>query len=175
MTRHSAGRDVGCDPVRQGSRRIARRPVAVRARLVLCAALAAGGLAACSPQVQFHGFAPDDGELAAIEVGRATRADVAAAIGRPSTTAALNDSAWFYVASRWEQRPPRPSVEVAREMVAISFDERGVVTNIERFGLEDGEVVPLSRRVTDTSVRQQGFFRQILRNVGRFQADQFID
>ncbi len=138
-------------------------------------ALAAGFMAGCSPQVRFHGFAPDEGQLAAIEVGRATRADVAEAIGRPSTTGAFDDSAWFYVASRWEQRPPRPSVEVERDMVAISFDARGVVSNIERFGLEDGQVVALSRRVTESSVRPQTLLRQIFRNVGRFQAEDIID
>ncbi len=166
MRRQTAGRgpSVQCD-----------RHFPKHGRAVLAVALAAGLLAACSPQVRFHGFAPSELELEAIEVGRATRADVAAAVGRPGTTGAVDDSAWFYVGSRWEQRPPRPSVEVERELVAISFDSRGVVSNIERFGLEDGEVVPLSRRVTETTVRQQGFLSQLLRNVGRFQADQFID
>ena len=166
MTRQTAGRgpSVQCSG----------HPVG-RGRALLAVALAAGLLAGCSPQVRFHGFVPSEQELSAIEVGRATRADVAAAIGRPGATGAVDDGAWFYVASRWEQRPPRASVEVERELVAISFDTRGVVQNIERFGLEDGEVVPLSRRVTETSVRQQGFLSQLFRNVGRFQADQFID
>ena len=165
MTRQAAGHR----PVQRGGR--AGRP---RAGALALLAMAAG-LAACSPQVRFHGFTPGAAELEAIEVGRATRDDVAAAIGPPGATGVLHDGAWFYVASRWEQRPPRPSVEVAREMVAISFDNRGVVANIERFGLEDGTAVPLSRRVTETTVRGQGFFAQILRNVGRFGAEDFVD
>lgn len=168
MTTQAAGRG----PFKRCSRhRVGRRSGRVAVGIVLVAGL----LAACSPQVRFHGFAPDDQQLAAIEVGRATREDVSAAIGRPGTTGAVNDSTWFYVASRWEQRAPRPSVEVERELVAISFDARGVVSNIERFGLEDGDVVPLSRRVTETTVRQPGLLGQLLRNVGQFRADDFAD
>ena len=34
-----------------------------------------------------------------------------------------------------------------RQVVAISFNESGTVTNVERFGLERGQIVVLSRRV----------------------------
>ena len=144
-------------------------------RLALLGAALALSLAACSPQVRHHGYAPQDAQLAEIEVGRATRDEVAARIGRPGTTGMMTDDAWFYVGSRWEQRAPRPATEVSRDVVAISFDGRGVVRNIERFGLQDGQPVALSRRVTDTTVRGQGLLAQLLRNVGRFSADQFID
>ncbi|MGY6410282.1 MAG: outer membrane protein assembly factor BamE domain-containing protein [Alkalilacustris sp.] len=170
------GQTDGRGPIDQCGARPGSRRSRQRSGLVVCGVvLAAGLLGACAPQVRFHGFAPADHELAAIEVGRATRADVAAALGRPGATGAVDESTWFYVASRWEQRPPRPSVEVEREVVAVSFDGRGVVRNIERFGLEDGEVVALSRRVTETTVRQPGLLGQLLRNVGQFRADQFID
>jgi len=41
------------------------------------------------------------------------------------------------------------------------------VANIERFGLEDGQVVALSRRITETSIREFGLIQNILRNFGR--------
>jgi outer membrane protein assembly factor BamE (lipoprotein component of BamABCDE complex) len=63
--------------------------------------------------------------------------------------------------------PKRPEV-VSRELVAISFDQRGVVRNIERFGLEDGVVVTLERRVTESSIQNNGFLRQLLGNIGNF-------
>jgi hypothetical protein len=44
------------------------------------------------------------------------------------------------------------------------------VANIERFGLAEGEVVPLSRRVTDNQIRGQGLLSQLLRNVGQVTA-----
>jgi hypothetical protein len=42
-----------------------------------------------------------------------------------------------------------------------------VISNIERFGLEKGNAVPLTRRVTDTAVSNKTFLRQLLGNIGR--------
>ena len=56
---------------------------------------------------------------------------------------------------------------IERDIVAISFSDAGRVTNIERFGLEDGQIIQLSRRVTEASVRDIGFLSQILSNFGR--------
>ena len=63
---------------------------------------------------------------------------------------------------------PLAPKEIDRQVVAISFSDNGVVTNVERFGLERGRVVPLSRRVTSSSVRDQSLLRQLLGNIGRF-------
>ena len=42
-----------------------------------------------------------------------------------------------------------------------------LVANIEEFGLEDGNIVQFSRRVTTSSVREISFLAQILSNFGR--------
>ena len=60
-------------------------------------------------------------------------------------------------------------------MVAISFSEAGNVTNIERFGLERGRVVALSRRVTESNIKGIGFLRQLFGSIGRLRADQLVD
>lgn len=138
-------------------------------------ALAMLAVASCSEIVRNHGYAPTDDELAEIEVGRSSRAGVANAIGRPSSTGLMQDSGWFYVKSRYRERYWRGAEEFDREVVAISFDEAGRVSNIERFGLEDGQVVALSRRVTDTNIRSVGFLQQLFRNLGNFTADQFLN
>lgn len=131
-------------------------------------------LAACSAQVRHHGYAPDDAALAEIEVGRATQEDVAAAVGRPGTTGLMRGSGWYYVASERRHFAYREPQEVDRQVVAISFNDNGVVSNIERFGLEDGEVVALSRRVTDTGITGTTLLAQLMRNIGRFTAGQFF-
>lgn len=125
-------------------------------------------LAGCTTQVRHHGYAPDDAALAELQIGRDTRETVAAAIGRPGTAGVLSDSGWYYVGSRFESIGPRLPVEVDRQVVALSFDSGGRLANIERFGLEQGEVVPLSRRITDTNIQGTGLITQLLRNIGRF-------
>lgn len=127
-------------------------------------------LAACSSVYRNHGYVPVDADLEQIVVGTSTRQDVADAIDRPSASALLNDEGWYYVQSRWKHLGPRPPEEIDRQVVAITFDEGGIVENVERFGLEDGRVVALSRRVTETNIKGISFLRQLFNSIGRFRA-----
>lgn len=123
---------------------------------------------ACSPIFKNHGYIPTPEELAEVKVGTDTRETVLDTLGAPSSSGILRDSGFYYVASRVRFRGPRRPEVVSRELVAISFDQRGVVQNIERFGLEDGYVIVLDRRVTDSGVQNSGFLRQLLGNIGNF-------
>jgi outer membrane protein assembly factor BamE (lipoprotein component of BamABCDE complex) len=136
--------------------------------LVLCVA------AACTPVFRNHGYVPAEDELAQLEVGRDTRDSVEVAVGRPSAAGLLNDEGWYYVQSRYRLAGPRAPREIERQVVAISFDEGGTVTNIERFGLEDGRVITLSRRVTETNIKGASLIRQLLRNFGRINPGDFL-
>ncbi len=141
----------------------------------LVAALGLLALVGCTPIVRNHGYVPSDDDLAAIQVGEDTRATVTTVIGRPSAAGLMSDGAFFYVRSRRETVAWRAPQEVDRQVVAISFDADGVVENIERFTLDDGQVVTLSRRVTSTNIRNVTLIRQLLSSLGRIRADQFVD
>jgi outer membrane protein assembly factor BamE (lipoprotein component of BamABCDE complex) len=131
-------------------------------------------LTACATIVRNHGYVPDETELALIEVGVDTRDTVAQKIGRPSAQGLLNDVGWFYIQSRFEHFGPREPKEVERQVVAITFSEGGTVDNIGRFGLEDGRVVEISRRVTETNIKGIGFIRQLFSNFGRIRAGDLL-
>lgn len=131
-------------------------------------------LSACAPIIRQHGYVPPEEDLAALTVGKDTRESVAAAVGRPSTEGILDNSGWYYVESRFRHFGAAAPREIEREVVAISFDARGRVANIERFGLEDGRAVVLSRRVTDSNVKGLSFIQQLMGNFGRLTADQII-
>ncbi len=134
--------------------------------LVFMACLVVAG--ACSPIFKNHGYIPPPEDLAKIQVGVDTRDSVEEAIGAPTASGVVRDSGYYYVASRVRHYGPKRPEVVSRELVAISFDQRGVVRNIERFGLEDGYVITLDRRVTDSNVEDKGFLRQLLGNIGNF-------
>lgn len=130
---------------------------------------------ACTPIYRNHGYIPADDELALVQVGVDTQDSVAEKVGRPSVQGLLNDNGWFYVQSRYKQVGPKAPVEIDRQVVAITFDEGGKVANVERFGLEQGRVVEISRRVTKSNIRSIGLIRQLLGSIGRLRADQLID
>lgn len=149
--------------------RIMHLGAGVPAALALVLALVLAG--ACTPIVRNHGYIPSEQDLALLTVGVDTRESVAASVGVPSAGGVVSDGAYYFVRSRWETRGAFAPKEVDRQVLAISFDQNGVVENIERFTLQDGRVVPLSRRVTDSSVRNVSFLSQLLGGIGRFNLD----
>ena len=137
----------------------------VRAAVCVFALFAA---TACTRLEDSHGYVPSDDLLDEVVVGVDTKETAGRILGRPGTAGLVDDRGWYYVKSDYERFLWRAPVEVNREVVAVSFAENGQVENIERFGLEDGQVVQLSRRVTDSSVANTAFLRQLLGNIGQF-------
>lgn len=138
-------------------------------------AVAALALSGCAEIVRNHGYAPTEDQLLEIIPGIDTRGSVEDVIGKPTTSGVLEDGAWYYVGSKVRHYGLRKPEEVNRELVAITFNADETVSNIERFGLEDGRVVTLSRRVTETTVRDATFIRQIIRNFGRIDLGEALD
>ena len=131
--------------------------------------------AACSAQYRNHGYVPPEEDLNGLVVGVDTRATVDDVVGVPSTSGLRSDGDYYYVRSRIRQfGASRPRV-VERQVIAISFDDRDTIANIENFSLEDGRVVRLQRRVTDSSVVGNGFLRQLLGNIGNIDPGQVFN
>jgi outer membrane protein assembly factor BamE (lipoprotein component of BamABCDE complex) len=135
------------------------------------AVLLAAGIAACTPVIRNHGYVPAEDELALVEVGVDTRETVGQKIGRPSTSGLLNDEGWYYVQSQYRLVGPREPQEIDRKVLAVTFNEAGVVENVALFGLEDGQVVEISRRVTETNIKGVSIITQLLGSFGRISAE----
>ena len=148
--------------------------ISQKLRLWSAAALAAATLSACATLEDRHGYIPEQSSLDEVAVGRDTRETVALLLGRPGTEGIVDQSGWYYVRSDYERFLWREPVEVDREVVAISFNDRGVVSNVERYGLEDGAIVVLNRRVTDSNIAGVSFLRQLFSNFGNFNAGDFL-
>lgn len=149
--------------------------LAGRVLALAVAGVLALAIAGCTPVYRNHGYVPSDEELALVEVGKDNRTTVAATLGRPSSEGLLNDVGWFYVQSRWKHFGAMPPNEIDRQVVSITFNEAGIVENVEKFGLEKGQVVALSRRVTDSNIKGIGFIRQLIGNIGRLQPGQLVE
>jgi outer membrane protein assembly factor BamE (lipoprotein component of BamABCDE complex) len=128
----------------------------------------------CSAQYRNHGYVPTESELAEVIIGVDTRDTVADTIGSPSASGVLNESGYYYVRSRVRHYGAKRPEVIERQLVAIGFDSRGVVRNVERYSLKDGNVVPLSRRVTDNGIESQSFLRVLLKNLGNFDPSNFL-
>jgi len=148
---------------------ILNRLARVLAMLCLVSAMA------CTAAYRNHGYVPNDEDLNALVVGVDTRATVDDVIGAPSAAGLLSEGDYYYVRSRIREYGMfRPEV-VERQVLAISFNEDETIANIERFSLADGNVVPLTRRVTDSSVVGKGFLRQLIGNFGNLDPTQLFN
>ena len=133
-----------------------RRLIALTLALPLAAATAG-----CTRMYRNHGYVPTDDELAMVVVGQTSQAELEGLIGRPGAQGLLTGSDWYYVGSRWER-------------YGLNFDQAGTVTNVQRFGLEQGRIVVLSQRVTDTGVSSASVLRQLFARIGRFNPGQMF-
>jgi outer membrane protein assembly factor BamE (lipoprotein component of BamABCDE complex) len=138
------------------------------------AAVALTAVGACTTMYRSHGYVPSEEEIQQIVPGVDTRSSVEELVGVPTTSGVLKDSGYYYIKSDvkhfgWQ----RPEV-VDRQVLAISFDSAGVVSDITSYGLEDGRVVPISRRVTEGSGTDIGFIKRLFGNVGGLSASNLL-
>ena len=124
------------------------------------------GLVACGGQYRNHGYMPSPEDVDALVVGVDTRGGVVEAIGVPSTGGVLTGDALYYVRSQVHHKGyVRPS-EVNRDVLVLSFDNRQVLINVERFGIEKGRLVRLEHRVTEAPGGDRGVLEQIIGSIG---------
>lgn len=145
-----------------------RKASKVGAAAALATMLAAAG---CSPVTQTHGFVPRAAELDAIEAGVDTRATVLRKVGRPTLTSTFDTDEWFYISTKTETFAFYEPEVVEQTIITIAFDDQGAVTEINRYGVDDGRVIDLVTRETPTSGRKLTILQQAFGNIGRFNAD----
>ncbi len=136
--------------------------------ILAAAAVAASG---CSPTTDTRGNIPLKEAVETIERGKQNRDQVVAILGSPSTTSALagkKKEIWYYIGKRTETLAFFEPKLVERKILAIKFDERGMVETIASYDASAGKTVEMVDRVTPTKGKDLGFLQQILGNLGRF-------
>ena len=134
----------------------------------LVAAVALAALGACSPRVDVRGNLPDSEVVDTIKVGQSTKDIVQELLGTPSTIATTDNEVWYYIGEKTETVAFFSPTVLDRRVLEIRFDENARVTQVARYGLEDGKDVSLVGRETPTRGKELGFVEQLIGNIGRF-------
>ena len=135
------------------------------APVLLCLAF---GVGACTPRVHNQGHEVDPERLLQVEAGKTNRDQVLEILGSPSNNSAFGPEVWYYVSQRVHATLFfRPEVN-DRKVVAIEFDEAGVVSAVNTIGLADGRSVQPVDRATPTAGHEMTVLEQVLGNFGRF-------
>jgi outer membrane protein assembly factor BamE (lipoprotein component of BamABCDE complex) len=137
-------------------------------RALVAAILIAGALGACTPRITTHGYVPDPEALARIQPGVHNELEVAQFLGTPSTTVLFGEPTWLYITERTEAYAFLEPDLVDQRVVAIAFNDTGVVTQVDQYVLEDGMLIDPVTRTTPTYGKQLGLLEQLVGNIGRF-------
>jgi outer membrane protein assembly factor BamE (lipoprotein component of BamABCDE complex) len=136
--------------------------------------LAAAGLAvvlaaaACTPRIDQRGNRPDEEQVVLINPGVDDKNRVAELIGTPSAISTFDDRTWYYISKRTETMAFLDPELIDQEVLAISFDESGIVENMRVYGPEDGRTIAYVDRTTPTEGNELTLIQQLLGNLGRF-------
>lgn len=147
---------------RRGLRRAAAAPLlALAMALGACTDLP---LFAAPREVRGHMVEAD--MLRELTPGVQTRADVAALLGTPSAMSTFNDEEWFYISGITRPRPGRKPLLESQRVVALRFDQTGVLQSVRELTEADARNVQMVERETPVPGTERSFLQALFGNLG---------
>ena len=125
-------------------------------------------VSACETYGDIRGFAPAPGTVDKLEVGSQSREDVVRLVGSPSAVATFNPNVWYFISEKQEMWGPYKPWIADQNVIQVTFNEQGRVSNIKYYDLKDAQNVTMVARITPTSGKELTVLEQILGNVGKF-------
>lgn len=125
-------------------------------------------LGACATTVDHRGYVPDQETIERLRAGVDNRESVTRMFGSPSSVATFDDRTWYYVSKRTERVAFFNEKVVDQRVLAVLFDETGLVSEIRQYALEDGRIIDPVSRETPTLGRELNIIEQLFGNIGRF-------
>ena len=136
--------------------------------LVICAMTMAMGVGACTIERQAKGFVIDADFAEAITPGLDNKTSVSNGLGNPSMIGTFNDDTWYYISEISLRRSFFKPQTTSRDIIAVRFDDFGLVEDVTRYSLADAIHVRPRKDKTPTRGKKLGVFEQIFSNIGRF-------
>ena len=146
------------------------RPFVVGPVVALAAALLLAGCSIFAPTPTMRGNKVDADQLKELVPGTSTRADVTALIGSPTARATFDDNTWIYISEVTAPRIGRTPGVLDQNVVALNFDDQGVLREVKKLDQEDSVPVTIVARSTPSPGTEASFFQQLFGNIGRFNA-----
>lgn len=155
-------------------RDMARHPRSVNAFRLATVLLLAVSLTGCGwimdrigPDPVQRGNRVDAERLAQITVGVQTRSDVETLLGSPSARGTFDDDHWYYISAQTRTQPGRFLMIEDQRVVAIAFNQQGVVSEIRELTEADGRPVTIVSRETPVPGTERSLLQSLFGNLGR--------
>jgi outer membrane protein assembly factor BamE (lipoprotein component of BamABCDE complex) len=125
-------------------------------------------LAACNMPTTQRGNLPKPDALEQIKPGVTDKQTVTRLLGTPSSTAAFDGNTWYYISHEIKQVAFLEPQLLDQQVVAVRFNDSGVVVGIDRKGLHDANAVTPNPNATPAQGREYTFLEQLIGNFGKF-------
>jgi outer membrane protein assembly factor BamE (lipoprotein component of BamABCDE complex) len=141
-----------------------------RCLAALAALLLLAGCSVFQAQSQVRGNRIDPDDLKELVPGTSTRADATALLGSPTARATFDENRWIYISMVTRPRIGRVQGVLSQDVVVLTFNDQGVLQNVERLDQDDSLPVSISSRATPSPGTEASFMQQLFGNIGRFSA-----
>ena len=128
----------------------------------------------CSEQYRKHGYIPSEEELSSVSVSQDDKNTVIKKLGTPSIGGILSDGNIYFVQSKVLKNSIRASKPVDRQILVLSFDDKGKLDNIQKFGIDEGKIVILDYHTTPSGLKNMSFLFRLFQNVGGPSAESLL-
>jgi len=136
--------------------------------LAASALVLAMSVSACTIERQAKGFVMDQQFKSGITPGFDNKTSIRNGLGNPSMTGTFNADTWYFVTEISRRRSFFKPTTTRREILSITFNEIGLVENVNTYTLADAIRVKPRKDKTPTRGKKLGVFEQIFSNIGRF-------
>ncbi|HEX3348920.1 MAG TPA: outer membrane protein assembly factor BamE [Acetobacteraceae bacterium] len=110
----------------------------------------------------------DEAQIKELVPGTSTTKDVTSLIGSPTAHATFDDNTWIYISERTKPVIAGTQAVEGQQVVALTFDDSGVLKSVARKTQDDSMPVSVVSRTTPSPGDEASFLQQLLGNVGKF-------
>lgn len=135
---------------------------------LLAVGLGLATLTACGIPVNQRGNLPKPDALEQVKPGVTDKQTVSRLLGTPSATAAFDNNTWYYISRETKQVAFLKPDLLDQQVVAVHFDEHGIVSSVDHKGLKDAQAITPNPNATPAQGREFTFLEQLIGNFGKF-------
>lgn len=124
-------------------------------------------LSGCSRITAQQGFLLDETLATSIQPGVDNRESVSRTMGRPSFASEFDNGSWYYITRLTGQYAFSRPKTLQQNILIVHFNEKGVVTKVDRRGLEQIADINPSKDKTPTLGANESFLAELFGNIGQ--------